>query len=121
MGHILAIRVSNFESGIMFYSRGKFGLLNNYLDKQLELLVVDCGNPLIEDCIKWDKNRTRVDFLLSAYCGFGSLVGLSNWGFDFNYKVEPKCHKLAEEAKQYFSEEDYGFFKELGRQLKVKN
>ena len=103
-----------------------FGRSDNNLDRQLARVLRNRTHPIITENFSIDPDydsSPEVKELLSCSYGYGSSIGLENWGPDFHYRVTKRTHEVAEEiiGLGMFSQRDIKYLQRLGRKLTAIN
>ena len=113
---ILAVMLSSVPAGTIFGGGSK------NLDSRLDAIIRKDTNPLVEQYFHTKRRygySPEVHDLLSVDNIYGELIGLTNWGSDYQYQVEEKTHQVAQEIEELalFFDEDLKSLKELGKKL----
>lgn len=122
MEYVISATLSSFELGTWFYTKDK-----GSLRERLIALYENVEHSLIENHMV-DRNesrdsiaRNRVGNILSAHCYYGQRIGLSNWGFNYDFQIDPRFQKvraqILDEAQGVLGKENFNFFKKLGKKL----
>jgi len=120
MQYIIAATLSSFEVGTWFYtSEEREGLRG-----KLEELYSNVDNPFVKGnkiSDIGDPKNDLVRFCLSAHTLYGEKIGLTNWGFDHDYYIDPKLENVRNdfmnEAKEVLGKDNFNFFQEVGKKL----
>lgn len=132
MNHVLAATLASYSTGTRFKTRQ-----GGFLIERLTRLFIESKHPLVVEnmfidskepfevghvpCYFLDKNR--IDKNIGVGTFFGPELGLTNWTMDFDYLFDNGVKYLQarmnslQEAKVFLGEEDYNYFKELGKNL----
>ena len=113
---ILAVMLSSVPA------ETKFGRGHENLDSRLDVVIKKNSNFLIGKYFHIKRPygySPEVHELLSPYTDFACLIGLQNWGQDFQYKITEMTHQIAREIEELalFPDEDLRDLKELGKKL----
>lgn len=118
MQYVIAATISSFQPGTWFYT-SKEGLREG-----LERVYGGVDNSFIKKNRFRESINPKNDFVrlhLSATCFYGTHIGLTNWGFDHDYYIDPKLKNVRDnvlnEARDVLGEKDFNFFRELGNSL----
>lgn len=117
---VLATLLSGFPPGTEFKTRGKSGMLDNYLDEQIRVILDECDIPMVKKVFHFYTNKygrrwcDELDMMLSPFMLYGSPAGVENWGPDFDYRTTQKTIEVAIEARRNLPEKDFNAIRDLG-------